>query len=403
MEQRMLDALGFFSNLPFQISNAFLLGPEGQIKKPGPFSFCDSSWRRIYFAASMTARAKNARPIRIGIIGAGGIVRSRHLPGLRKIPGVQITAVANSSVASAAAFCKEFSLDAHVHQDWRDLVDDLNVDCVWIGATPHLHEPCTIAALENGHHVFCQARMASTLAAAGRMLDASLQYPGRVTMLCPPPFGLSEDAWVRKCLAAGRIGTPLFLRLRSLNGAFLDPSTPAHWRQREEISGQNIMTLGIFTEVLQRWFGPVASVSATGRVVVPVRQGYIIRIPDILQVHANFGNGLLSSWEFSGMHAGPAVNDLEICGENGLLHFDFDTGILKEKLRGKSDWTTLACPKKMLRPWRVEADFIDAVKNPSAPRPRPDFLDGISYMRVVDAVHTSLSTGRQVTTAPGVA
>ena len=41
------------------------------------------------------------QPIRIGIIGAGGIVKTRHIPGLRAIPGVQITQVTNRSVASA--------------------------------------------------------------------------------------------------------------------------------------------------------------------------------------------------------------------------------------------------------------------------------------------------------------
>lgn len=351
----------------------------------------------------MTARNKSICPVRIGIIGAGGIVRSRHLPGLLKIPEVKITAIANSSTASAEAFCREFSLDAHVHAHWQDLVDDMNVDCVWIGATPYLHEPCTIAALENGAHVFCQARMARTLAEARRMLDASLQFPRQVTMLCPPPFGLAEDLWVRKCLASGRIGRPLHARLRSLNGAFLDPDAPAHWRQRDEISGHNIMTLGIFTEVLQRWLGPVVSVCAAGRVVNPVRHGYIVRIPDILQVQASFTCGLLSSWEFSGMHPGPAVNDLEITGEKGTLHFDFDTGVLCESTNAKAGMKELPAPKKLLRPWRVEADFIDAVRNPEAPRPRPDFLEGLSYMQVVDAVHTSLGTGERVVIASGIA
>ncbi|OYW78235.1 MAG: hypothetical protein B7Z37_00045 [Verrucomicrobia bacterium 12-59-8] len=49
------------------------------------------------------------QPIRIGIIGAGGIVKSRHMPGLRAIPNVQITQVTNRSLASAEAFCREFA------------------------------------------------------------------------------------------------------------------------------------------------------------------------------------------------------------------------------------------------------------------------------------------------------
>jgi predicted dehydrogenase len=47
--------------------------------------------------------------IRIGIVGAGGIVKQRHLPGLRALPKVQITAVANSTLESAEDFCRVFA------------------------------------------------------------------------------------------------------------------------------------------------------------------------------------------------------------------------------------------------------------------------------------------------------
>jgi len=44
----------------------------------------------------------------------------------------------------------------------------------------------------------------------------------------------------------------------------------------------------------------------------------------------------------------------------------------------------------------VERDFIDAVRNPDAPRPRPTFRDGVAYMRVVEAVNVSLSAKKAV-------
>ena len=53
--------------------------------------------------------------------------------------------------------------------------------------------------------------------------------------------------------------------LQSLNSAFLDPDAPAHWRQRIEISGLNMLTLGIYVEVLQRWFGDITGVFARGK------------------------------------------------------------------------------------------------------------------------------------------
>jgi hypothetical protein len=46
----------------------------------------------------------------------------------------------------------------------------------------------------------------------------------------------------------------------------------------------------------------------------------------------------------------------------------------------------------MQRDWTVERDFIQAVRDPQAPRPKPDFTEGVCYMRVVDAVWEAMET-----------
>jgi len=109
-----------------------------------------------------------------------------------------------------------------------------------------MHSAVTVSALEAGKHVFCQARMSMDLAEALEMLAASKRFPELVTMLCPPPYGMRCDLLVKKLLAEKHIGHPHHVRLRSLNGNFLDPEAPAHWRQRIEIGGLNVLTLGIY-------------------------------------------------------------------------------------------------------------------------------------------------------------
>ncbi|MFZ4595014.1 MAG: Gfo/Idh/MocA family oxidoreductase, partial [Verrucomicrobiaceae bacterium] len=55
-------------------------------------------------------------PLRIGIIGAGGIVKQKHLPALKAMTQVRITAVANSSLKSAQAFIDEHPPGAKAHE-----------------------------------------------------------------------------------------------------------------------------------------------------------------------------------------------------------------------------------------------------------------------------------------------
>ena len=65
------------------------------------------------------------KPLRIGIIGAGGIVKSRHMPGLRAIPGVSITQVCNRSVESARAFCQEYAPEAEAVENRDEILANL--------------------------------------------------------------------------------------------------------------------------------------------------------------------------------------------------------------------------------------------------------------------------------------
>jgi predicted dehydrogenase len=214
---------------------------------------------------------KNNHKLRIGIVGAGNIVRTRHLPALKRHPDVEIVAVSNSTYESSEKFCREQSLSALPMRDWAELVALPDIDIVWIGTTPYMHSAVTISALEAGKHVFCQARMSMDKAEAEEMLAASKRYPELVTMLCPPPFGLRGDLMFKKILAENYIGQPHHVRLQSFHGSYLDPDAPAHWRQKIEISGLNTLTLGIYVEVLQRWLCDITGVFARGPIIQTVR------------------------------------------------------------------------------------------------------------------------------------
>lgn len=335
------------------------------------------------------------RIVRVGIVGAGGIVRQRHMPGLRAIPGVRITAVANASPANAEAFCREHAPEAKVFARWEDVVDNEDVDVVWIGAPPVLHADATCFALQRGKHVFCQARMAADLAGANQMWEKSVSFPELVSALCPAPHGMHGGERVMKLLAEGAIGTPHQALLHSMNAGWLDPAAPAHWRQRSEISGIQILTLGIYIEVLQRWLGHIDRVMARGQVVIPERQGYSVEIPDFVSVLAHFRSGVEATLVFSGVAAHGPTDKLWIFGSEGTLSYDFVTDEIQLGRRGETP-TTVPVPPELVREWTVERDFIQAVLDPTAPRPRPDFIEGLCYMRVVNAVWESMETGAEV-------
>jgi predicted dehydrogenase len=332
---------------------------------------------------------KSNHKLQVGIVGAGNIVRTRHLPALKRSPDIEIVAVSNLTYESSEKFCKEHLPHATPMQNWADLVALPHLDIVWIGTPPYMHSAVTISALEAGKHVFCQARMSMDLAEAEEMLAASKRYPELVTMLCPPPYGLRADLLVKKLLAEEYIGRPHHVRLQSFNGNYLDPDAPAHWRQRIEISGLNVLTLGIYVEVLQRWLGDITGVFARGKIVYPMRHGYEVMIPDLLTVLCSFANGAEGVLEFSGVNALSAGDRLEIYGALGAVTYDFTSDIVQAGRIGDRALHVVDVTPDMEGGWHVEEDFIAAVKSKGRVRPRPNFEEGLRYMRVVQAVADS--------------
>jgi len=332
---------------------------------------------------------KNNHKLRVGIVGAGNIVRTRHLPALKKNPEVEIVAVSNSTYESSENFCRENVPDATPIKNWPELVALPDIDVVWIGTPPYMHSAVTISALEAGKHVFCQARMSMDLAEAEEMLAASKRYPELVTMLCPPPFGIRADLLVKKILADNFIGQPHHVRLQSFTSNYLNPDAPPHWRQKIEISGLNTLTLGIYVEVLQRWLGEITGVFARGKIIYPVRDVYEVIIPDLLIVLCSFENGAEGVLEFSGIDASASGDRLEIYGSAGTLTYDFTSDVVQAGKLGDRALHVIDVPPELECEWRVEEDFLAAVKSKGRVRPHPTFEDGLRYMRVVQAVADS--------------
>src|SRR5437870_2609537 len=141
-------------------------------------------------------------PLRIGLIRAGTNMKSRHIPGFRALPDVEIVAVCNRRPGSTTTVAREFSIP-RTFKRWQDLVGDPDIDALVIGTWPYLHCPITLAALETGKHVLTEARLSLNAADAHQMLVASRKYPKLVTQVVPSPYGLKGHDVMAELLGGG--------------------------------------------------------------------------------------------------------------------------------------------------------------------------------------------------------
>lgn len=339
------------------------------------------------------------KPVNIGILGAGGIVQHRHLPGLTAIPDVRITAVCNRSRESGEKVAQQWNIP-RVLTDWRALIALDDLDAVLIGTWPYTHAEMSIAALQAGKHVFCQARMARTAAEARAMLAAAESRPDLAAMLCPPPNGMKGDRLTRKLLAEGYLGEPREVHAAGLSAANLDPNAPLHWRQDFDLQGYNTLTLGMWMEVVHRWMGPHTKVAATLKTFTPARRDpqtgamKAVRIAESVSIAAELANGAIGSYHFSGVARHAPHNTIQLYGTEGTLIYDMGTEEITGGTANEKTARPIPIPPELVREWMVEADFIRAIREGTPVE--PSFREGVLYMEFTEAVYRSQAEGRAI-------
>jgi predicted dehydrogenase len=331
--------------------------------------------------------------IRIGIVGAGKIVRTRHLPAFRSMPGVRVVGVCNQRRESSSRVAREFDIPK-VYGNWGELIEDDSIDAVVIGTWPYLHCPITLAALDAGKHVLTQSRMAMNAREAQRMLDRSLECPSLAAMVVPSPYGLVGDAFVHSLLADGYIGTLNEVHVTGLSSDLADSSTPLSWRQMTKYSGFNMLTLGILHESVMRWTPPVRRVIASVSKMISTRidpetgQSSKVGTGDSVQVLTSYRGGAHGTYRLSGVVWHSTGSSVALFGSRGTLVYDLKRDELRGAKRGEPDLKSIPIPEEHRGEWRVEADFIDAVRG-ERPVTRTTFLDGARYMQFTEAVARS--------------
>jgi predicted dehydrogenase len=335
------------------------------------------------------------RPIRVGLVGPGRIARELHVPNLRAVPGVEVAAVAGSTPASARVAAAELGIP-RAHADWQELVADPELDAVVVATWPFLHAPITVAALEAGKHVLCQARMATDGDEAQRMLDAARARPKLSAMVVPSPITPWADAAVRRLLDRGAIGD---VRGATLVYDSQDASDPAEaWRAERRWSGNNTMALGIVYEGVARWLGDALAVQAAARIVRAERPGPrgSIRadVPDELRMLIDFPGDVAATWQMTAYGRAPGATELRLDGTDGALRIDLAARTI-ERL-GVDGGSSVAGPDRdevaRLEP---ERDWIAAIRD-GTPVRWTDFATGMRYMRFTDAVVRAAAEGCRV-------
>ncbi len=197
----------------------------------------------------------------------------------------------------------------------------------------------------------------------------------------------------------GYLGTLAEVHVTGLSSDLADPSKPLGWRQMTKYSGFNTLTLGILHESAMRWTPPIRRVIASASKRIPTRPdpetGHPAKVgtADSVQVLTAYQGGARGTYRLSAVVWHSHGSSVALFGSEGTLVYDLKRDEIRGARRGEPDLRPIPIPAESRGAWRVEADFIAAIRG-ERPVTYTTFLDGVA----LHAVHRG--RGPELT-APG--
>ena len=332
-------------------------------------------------------------PVRVALVGAGGVAQVAHLPVLRKLAGVEISAICDNDLSKAQALAVRFEV--------RDTYDDIEEvlrygkpDAVVICTPNHLHEIHVVAALSAGVHVLCERPLALSLEGVERVLQASEKYGKRVMVGMNHRFRADVQA-VRGFLAGGELGSIDMIR----GGWFtFQPSATRQqlgWRlRRAQAGGGAMLDLGLPLIDLGLW---LAGWPIPKRITAHVVGGGRETVEEMGMALIVCENGLSIGVAVSWRHLGRGERFwFEMVGKKGTAAIA-PLRVYKEIHGAPTDVTPTGASGRetpFIQSYRAEWTYFLAVIRGDVNAPPPK--DQVLLQRVLEAVYRSADEGRDI-------
>lgn len=258
--------------------------------------------------------------IRWGFIGCGEVVEMKSGPAFSEIDGSEVVAVMSRTKEKARSYAERHNIKRW-YTDAQELIDDPNVNAVYVATPPSSHATYAIMAMYAGKPVYVEKPLAASYDDCARINRVSEQtgIPCFVAYYrrCLPYFNK-----VKSIIESGEIGKIINVQIRYSSPARQGDDLKGEgrpWRIMPQIAGG-----GYFydmaphqLDLLQDIFGVI--VEANG---ICANRGGLYEAEDSVSACFRFENGLpgSGSWCFVG-HESAKEDRIEIIGDKGALSF----------------------------------------------------------------------------------
>jgi D-xylose 1-dehydrogenase (NADP+, D-xylono-1,5-lactone-forming) len=199
-----------------------------------------------------------------GILGPGFIATRAIIPAIQELSNSRMLAVASSDAQRAGEVALGFGIE-RFYSDYQALLDDPDIDVVYIALPNHLHREWTIRAAAAGKHVLCEKPLAINAAECNEMMNACQQ--AHVLLMEAVMYRFHPRMlYLKQMLVDRELGD-----VRFLHAAFsFNFNAPANYRAYKQFGGGALLDVGCYCVNAARWL--IGSEPESTQVVISYNQ-----------------------------------------------------------------------------------------------------------------------------------
>lgn len=367
------------------------------------------------------------KKIGMGLVGPG-FIATHHIDAVRRLGDVEVIAIAGSSARSAALKASQLHVDKS-YGDFKELLENPDVQVVHNTTPNHLHFEVSMAAIRAGKHVISDKPLGMNATQSRDLYHAALEA-GIAHVVTFNYRGNPLVQQARVMLARGDVGRPTFIHGHYLQD-WLSSDSVYSWRSDPSRGGASSALGDIgshWCDLAEHVIGArIVSVLADLSTVIPVRYGaespdqpISMVSEDLATVLLRFDNGSRGVFSVGQvLHGHKNDLQLEVCGSAASLRWrqeepnelwigNFakpESKLTKDPLQLPGEpGRYVRLPAGHQQGWsdaffNVMADAYHWIREGAGPAARPaataTFLDGYRASCLVDAMLASHAAGNR--------
>ena len=187
------------------------------------------------------------RKVNWGVIGTAGIAKGQTIPGMRLAENCNLYAIAGRNMEKAKAYQEEFGFEK-AYGSYEELLEDADVEAVYIPLPNTLHYEWTKKALQAKKHVLCEKPLVPTAREAEELF--AIADENGVHLM--EAFAYLHSPWImaiKEEIDNGTIGRILYMESQFLTSDY----DLGNIRMRREVNGGCMYDLGCYTATMIGW------------------------------------------------------------------------------------------------------------------------------------------------------